>query len=101
MEFSAGEFHRSSKLMIESRGVLNTGREDGEKTASNDVWRKSNAIPCNACAELEIVDFGWQLSAKSRRSGVASCGQQWTLRSVDEEITRKSKPSSTRLAASS
>jgi len=45
MEFSTGEFHRSSKLMIEPRGILKTGREDGERTGSNDVWRKSNAIP--------------------------------------------------------
>lgn len=25
-------------LMIEPRGILNTGHEGGERTASNDVW---------------------------------------------------------------
>ena len=25
-------------LLIEPRGVLNTGHEDGQRTASNDVW---------------------------------------------------------------
>ena len=25
-------------LLIEPRGVLNTGHEDGERTAANDVW---------------------------------------------------------------
>jgi mannose-6-phosphate isomerase-like protein (cupin superfamily) len=25
-------------LLIEPRGVLNTGRKDGERTAANDVW---------------------------------------------------------------
>jgi hypothetical protein len=25
-------------LLIEPRGVLNTGEEGGERTASNDVW---------------------------------------------------------------
>src|ERR1700759_1627468 len=85
MEFSTGEFHRSSKLKSVPRDILDTGREDGERTASNDVWRKSNAIPCNVCAELEIVDVGWQLAAvdsTGRRNTTKFCVSR---RSVADE----------------
>ena len=30
--------HEVKLLLIEPRGVLNTGHEDGERTAQNDVW---------------------------------------------------------------
>ena len=30
--------HEVKLLLIEPRGVLNTGHEGGERTASNDVW---------------------------------------------------------------
>lgn len=30
--------HEVKLLLIEPRGVLNTGREGGERTAANDVW---------------------------------------------------------------
>ena len=30
--------HEVKMLLIEPRGVVNTGQEDGELTASNDVW---------------------------------------------------------------
>ena len=30
--------HEVKLLLIEPRGVLNTGHEDGDRTAANDVW---------------------------------------------------------------
>ena len=30
--------HEVKLLLIEPRGVLNTGHEDGERTAENDIW---------------------------------------------------------------
>jgi len=33
-----GVEHKVKLLLIEPRGVLNTGHEGGERTAENDVW---------------------------------------------------------------
>jgi mannose-6-phosphate isomerase-like protein (cupin superfamily) len=59
-------------LLIEPRGVLNTGHEDGERTAASDVWILTSRH--NYCANRDasrpegLLCLGWRAVA-DRQSG--------------------------------
>jgi mannose-6-phosphate isomerase-like protein (cupin superfamily) len=54
-------------LLIEPRGVLNTGDEGGERTAENDVWIWVGHIAANACAVIEVASLALIGTAKKRK----------------------------------